>query len=86
MYSNFRAEWTGSYPCLCSGEWILTAETTEYDEVRGAYSVTEDISHLIPEDLRKSSMGCEGTYDTWYFDEDYMEKWDTYKSGLGWMA
>lgn len=64
MYSNFRAEWTGSYPCLCSGEWILTAETTEYDEVRGAYSVTEDISHLIPEDLRKSSMGCEGIYDT----------------------
>ena len=49
MYKNFKAEWTGSYPCLCSGEWILTAETTEYDEVRGAYSVTEDISHLIPE-------------------------------------
>lgn len=32
MYKNFKTEWTGAYPCLCNGEWILTAETTEYDE------------------------------------------------------
>nr|DAY06303.1 MAG TPA: Kti11, Kti13 transfer, tRNA modification, Complex [Caudoviricetes sp.] len=29
MYKNFKAEWTGSYPCLCSGEWKLTAEATD---------------------------------------------------------
>lgn len=86
MYKNFKAEWTGSYPCLCSGEWILTAETTEYDEERGKYSVVEDISHLIPADLRKSPMFCEGMYDMWSFDEDHIEKWDTYKSGLNWSA
>lgn len=86
MYKNFKAEWTGAYPCLCNGEWILTAETTEYDEKRGSYSVIENISHLIPADLRKSPMFCEGMYDMWFFDEDYREHWKTYKSGLNWLG
>lgn len=49
MYSNFRAEWTGSYPCLCSGEWILTAETR--DEIKnyipGSIMGREDGSELL---------------------------------------
>lgn len=45
--SEFRAEWTGGYPCLCWGEWKL-------------YKDNKDISHLIPEELRYCPMNTYG--------------------------
>lgn len=46
-----EAKWTGSYPCLCSGEWILKINNI-------------DVSNLIPEELRTSSMNTFGSYSS----------------------
>ena len=53
---NFRAEWTGSYPSLCSGVWKL-------------YVDGKDKSDLIPEDLRNYPMETAGMYQTWHFED-----------------
>jgi hypothetical protein len=65
--SNWEAEWTGSYPCLCSGEWII--------KYKG-------IDLKLPEDIKKSSMNTYGEYQSWHFDENYMEQFDSYTDGL----
>ena len=44
-----EAEWTGCYPRLCSGKWIL--------KVGGV-----NVSDKIPEDLQRSPMNTYGTY------------------------
>ena len=64
-----KANWSGSYPCLCSGTWTL--------EING-----KDVSHLIPKVLRSDEMNTFGTYYTWGFDDDWMEVWENYKDGL----
>lgn len=64
-----EAEWTGSYPNLCSGQWILKVNN-------------KDVSHLIPNDLRTSSMDTYGEYGTWYFTSDWDIGWNYYKDGL----
>jgi len=63
-----EANWSGSYPCLCFGEWTL--------KVNG-----KDVSDKIPEDLRESSMNTYGTYQSWHF-EDWMEVFEDYEDGL----
>lgn len=62
------AEWTGSFPCLCSGTWKLT--------ING-----EDFSLLIPEELRHGEMGTYGIYQSWHF-EDWTEVFESYEDGL----
>lgn len=61
--------WTGEWPCLCSGEWIL--------KING-----EDKSDLIPDKLRTSPMGTYGTYEKWYFDKHWNDVTKSYKNGL----
>lgn len=63
-----RAEWTGKWPCLCSGEWKL-------------FIGDQDYSHMIPEDLRHSHMNTAGTYSDWHF-EDWQEVFEDYEDGL----
>ena len=63
-----KAEWSGSYPCLCSGKWTLI--------VNG-----KDVSKKIPKDLRESSMNTLGTYQKWHF-EDWEEVFENYSDGL----
>lgn len=63
-----EANWSGSYPCLCFGEWTLKVDG-------------KDVSKKIPEDLRKSSMNTYGTYRSWHF-EDWMEIFEYYVDGL----
>ncbi len=62
------AKWTGAYPNLCSGIWKL-------------YKDGEDISDMIPEELRDSEMNTFGNYSSWHF-EDWDEVWDSYEDGL----
>ena len=64
-----EAKWTGSYPCLCSGEWILKVNNI-------------DVSNLIPEELRTSSMNTFGSYSSWYFTEDWNVEDYYYLDGL----
>lgn len=66
---NFKTEWTGSYPNLCSGVWKL-------------YVDGKDKSDLIPEDLRDYPMGTVGIYWTWNFDDGWGEIWESYIDGF----
>lgn len=74
MSKKIEVKWTGSYPCLCSGEWILKIDG-------------EDYSDNIP--FRYSDANTYNTYYTWHFGEDWDEQWDTYDDGLqkeAWIA
>ena len=63
-----EAKWSGSYPCLCHGEWTLI--------VNG-----KNVNSLIPDELKNSSMGTYGTYQSWHF-EDWNEVFEDYEDGL----
>lgn len=65
---NIEIEWTGKWPCLCYGEWILTIDG-------------EDKSSFIPEELRRSDMGAFGTYSSWHF-ENWNEVFEDYQDGM----
>lgn len=64
-----EARWSGSYPTLCHGEWTLKIDGN-------------DVSGLIPKELRHDEMNTYGTYETWYFDDDMMEVFEDYEDGL----
>lgn len=64
---KIKAEWTGKYPCLCSGEWIITVDGNKVD---------------LPEDVRTGHMRTKGIYSSWSFGEDWSEDWSYYEEGL----
>ena len=64
-----EAYWDGLYPTLCFGTWTL--------RVNG-----KDVSALIPKELRHNEMNTYGTYQSWYFDEDWLEVFEDYEDGL----
>ena len=61
------AKWTGCYPCLCDGEWIITVGDEKVE---------------LPDKVRTSPMGTRGSYNTWTFNEDYDDVWSQYEDGL----
>ena len=65
---EFRAEWTGGYPSLCSGVWKL-------------YVDEKDNSNLIPKCLRNYPMDTSGVYQAWHL-EDWEEMWESYEDGF----
>lgn len=70
-----EATWSGSYPCLCFGEWTLI--------VGG-----KNVSDKIPKNLKNSSMNTYGKYQSWYF-ENWSEVFEDYVDGLNcndWIA
>lgn len=67
---NVKATWTGSYPCLCSGNWELVVDNV-------------DVSNLIPKELRYSPMDTYGEYAMLYFEENWEEVWEYYEDGKG---
>ena len=64
-----EAKWSGSYPCLCSGEWTLFIDG-------------KDLSDKIPKDLINEPMYTNGVYSSWRFGSDWEEEWDNYEDGL----
>lgn len=60
-------EWTGEFPCLCHGEWII-----KYN----------DINLTVPQDVQGRPMNTFGEYSRWEFNEDFEEEWDIYTDGL----
>lgn len=66
--SKYIAKWTGKFPNLCMGEWILLKDNKDYSE-------------YIPEDLRTSYMNTYGTYAEWHF-VNWLEEWNSYTDGL----
>lgn len=63
----FEVKWTGKYPTLCFGEWIIKKDG-------------QDVSKYMP--CRQAPMETYGEYDMWHFDDDYNEVWETYKNGM----
>lgn len=63
-----EAHWSGSWPALCCGEWSL--------KVNG-----KDVTDKIPENLRNQDMNTYGTYQRWYFDDNWIEQYEDYESG-----
>lgn len=63
-----EAKWTGNYPNLCSGRWILKVNN-------------KDVSHLIPNELRNEPMNTYNTYRSWHF-VNWEETWNSYEEGL----
>ena len=66
---NVVANWSGTYPCLCYGEWTLYIDNKDYTD-------------YIPKKKRCSEMNTYGCYDTWHFSDDWDEEWETYEDGL----
>ena len=64
-----NAEWTGSFPSLCSGVWKLWVDGV-------------NVSDKFPENLRNDEMNTYGTYYTWSFGNNWDEEWDMYEDGL----
>lgn len=64
-----KAEWSGSYPNLCRGEWTIWVDG-------------KDVSEKIPKNLRKDCMNTYGIYQYWYFDEKGNEIFEDYEDGL----
>ena len=77
---KITVEWTGAYPNLCSGEWLI--------RING--KLIEDGKDYDPYDKRKmmtpygsvlrESMNTAGTYQSWHF-EDWSEVFEDYESG-----
>ena len=66
MKNGVVANWTGKYPCYCTGEWQLFVDGVDY-------------SHLIPNPTEP--MDTHDWYRRWYFDKDYEEQWHYYVDG-----
>ena len=64
--SVWKAEWSGKYPCLCSGKWTL-------------YRDGEIVNVEIP--FQETNANTFGIYNKWYFDEDYNDIWFSYEDG-----
>lgn len=64
--SDWRAVWTGGYPCLCVGEWQLFKDGRRV--------------HEVPYGMEPAY--TEGTYQRWQFDEDWLEVFEDYEDGM----
>ena len=62
----WKTEWTGSYPCLCMGEWVL-------------YKDGQELDIEIP--FQGGDANTYGEYQEWHF-EDWMEVFESYEDGL----
>ena len=64
--NEYTTSWTGKYPNLCSGHWEL-------------FCNGEQLNIYIP--FYQNPADTFGEYSRWYFDEDWMDCWDTYEEG-----
>lgn len=67
MDYTLDVEWTGSYPCLCSGEWII-----KYNGIK----------LKVPNEYKTKDMNTSGEYSHWYFDDNMSEYDEYYEDGL----
>lgn len=65
--NGWYASWSGSYPCLCFGEWTL-------------YHNGKKIDVEIP--FQNEPANTYNEYAQWHFGEDYIENEKYYEDGL----
>ena len=66
---KIEVEWTGGYPNLCSGNWIIKINGVQIDDEVGVY-----------DSVLKSEMATAGSYSSWHF-EDWSEVFEDYDDG-----
>lgn len=64
---TITVKWTGSFPCLCHGEWNIVIDGKKVE---------------LPEDIATSPMNTRGQYLRWYFADNWAEEWESYEDGL----
>jgi len=64
--NEIEVSWTGKYPNLCSGHWKISFNGK---------------SMKVPSPFINSSMGTDGIYSSWHF-EDWMEVFEDYEDGI----
>lgn len=79
--AEWKAEWSGGFPNLCSGTWTL-------------YKDGEEMATKIP--FQHDEAGTYGEHWRWSFGPDWSEEWESYKDGAnpdewchehaGWLA
>ncbi len=73
-----QVQWTGSYPNLCSGEWIIKVNRVHILDAENLDSNgNAAYGSFLTEDF-----GTYKNYDTWHFGDDYNEIWERYEDGL----
>jgi len=70
---NIEVVWTGKYPNLCHGKWII-----RIDE--------KPLKHTKKDTVMYSSMSTENTFNIWKFVGDYEVEWNEYTDGLPYKA
>jgi hypothetical protein len=65
--ASVYVNWSGKYPNLCSGTWKIMINSIELP---------------IPEAKIKEHMFTFKKYNSWVFDKNYSESWETYSNGL----
>jgi len=72
---KINVQWTGDYPCLCSGEWKF-----EIDGIEICLDKLKDPSKY--NNLLKDHMNTKKSYSFWSFEEDYEVIWEDEEQGL----
>lgn len=66
---KIKVEWTGKYPNLCSGEWIITVDDDKILE--------------LPHEVKRGNMNTKGEYSSWRFSGgNYDVNWSSDTHGL----
>jgi len=63
---DIKVSYSGKYPALCFGEWIITIDGKEI---------------RLPGD-KFGEMDTYGEYDKWHFEEDWEVVWGKYYDGM----
>jgi len=77
---KFEVKWTGKYPNLCSGEWIIKING-EVIKDKTEHSSYHQKEMPIYGSILASDMGTSGIYTSWHFDENWSEVFDDYEDG-----
>lgn len=77
--NTWKVEWTGSYPNLCHGKWVVYKNGVEIDMHDCPFC---EFSEIDGYEYRYDSPAytC-GTYSSWHF-EDWIEVFEDYEDGL----
>lgn len=70
---NLRIEWTGDYPCLCYGRWVI------YLRERKLLFPGYKEGHKLTENSHANTFG---SYSKWSFGDSLLEDWNRYDDGL----
>ena len=78
---EIKVEWTGQYPNLCSGFWKIEIDGKLLEDRRHMANNPESGLFNYSSVLRQH-MDTFGTFEYWYFDENYSEEWESQEEGL----